>query len=55
MLQNHKNGQTTQTSNVKTSRLLWVNNKSLGIFKAVDIDKHVIGRLAILINHMFAI
>ena len=24
MSQNHKNGQTTQTSNVKTARLLWV-------------------------------
>ena len=23
MSQNHKNGQTTQTSNVKTARLLW--------------------------------
>ena len=27
MSQNRKNGQTTQTSNVKTARLLWVNKK----------------------------
>ena len=29
MSQNHKNGQTTQTSYVKTARLLWVNPLSL--------------------------
>ena len=28
MSQNHKNGQTTQTSNVKTARLIWVIIKS---------------------------
>ena len=31
MSQNHKNGQTTQTSNVKTARLLWVKINTFGI------------------------
>ena len=30
MSQNHKNGQTTQTSNVKTARLLWVKLPNKG-------------------------
>ena len=30
MSQNRKNGQTTQTSNVKTARLLWVNDYTAG-------------------------
>ena len=36
MSQNHKNGQTTQTSYVKTARLLWVN-EALGMKRIFSI------------------
>ena len=38
MSQNHKNGQTTQTSNVKTARLLWVNHDCHWFFKSEPVN-----------------